>query len=241
MHYEVDRLPNRILIKNTMPVYHDYTIWNQLKHKTLRYSLITLLLIILGNSYGQTLEDYKIYSIVIEDIIKEWDNEWNRTTSVVLIEQMGSETKEIQDCINDLYEPDRTYRDWMLKYDTTTIHLIEMKQVEKALLDLKMNISDKPLLEKEKLTLNRPYSLITETDFNKFFKRDIAKGWTKFYKSFPNSSGTFSFSKIGYSNNIACLYFEHISGGLAGSGMIAILIKNNENWTVKTYIQIWIS
>lgn len=67
--------------------------------------------------------------------------------------------------------------------------------------------------------------------------------WAQFNAEFPNSSGVSAFSLPGYSRDRkhALVYFEHVSGGKAGSGAIYVMEFHDRVWRVKSRTGGWVS
>jgi hypothetical protein len=76
-----------------------------------------------------------------------------------------------------------------------------------------------------------------------FGKPEINKGWEEFYRRYPDSNGTISFSRIGYNKDKtrAMVELGNMYASLGGEGrMIFLKIENNE-WKITKAIPTWIS
>jgi len=75
------------------------------------------------------------------------------------------------------------------------------------------------------------YSLVARQDLSEFFKKD-AGGWDAFYKRYPDSSGIFSVSVVGFnrSKTQAILYVSHTYGYQGAWGSLRALYKLRGNW-----------
>ncbi|OFX85137.1 MAG: hypothetical protein A2W99_07045 [Bacteroidetes bacterium GWF2_33_16] len=195
--------------------------------------------------FGQVESNYKIYSKVIDSFIDNWDSDRDTLTNVVLIEKFIPRENYLLSYYDIFYKSetkeDITYRNWILKYDSSLINLVETESIKECLFNLENNLYNSPLLEKENLSLKTPFTLISSKRFDRFFIFDIQKGWNKFYKKYPKSAGVFMLSRVEYSGNYACIYVEHHGGGLFGSGDILILKHENDNWDILGLINVWIS
>lgn len=73
---------------------------------------------------------------------------------------------------------------------------------------------------------------------------EFQRGWvTKFGERYPNTSGLFTFSRVGFNteSTTAMVYFSINEGiQLRGRGYLVLLVKQNYKWTVKGYKTLWI-
>lgn len=67
--------------------------------------------------------------------------------------------------------------------------------------------------------------------------------WARFYKKYPNSSGLFFFSKVGFNatHDQAFVYVGHSCGGLCGAGGYVLLRKIDGKWIIQQEQGIWVS
>jgi hypothetical protein len=88
----------------------------------------------------------------------------------------------------------------------------------------------------------QPYAMITPEELDKTFKKK-ARGWEEFYKKHPRAAGYWEFSRPGYNaaRDEAVLYVGHSCGDLCGTGHFYFLSKQNDQWTVRNRLIIWIS
>jgi hypothetical protein len=68
-------------------------------------------------------------------------------------------------------------------------------------------------------------------------------GWDQYYKRYPGSGGTISFSRIGYNTDQTEALVEtgQASGSLSGYGMLIYLKKENNSWKITGSVNTWIS
>ena len=88
------------------------------------------------------------------------------------------------------------------------------------------------------------YTLVSDGDVSQLFKEGVGgDGWAKFYKKYPNSSGYWEFSAVGYDkiSAEALVYVGHHCGWLCGTGHLVLLAKENGSWVVKNRVMLWIS
>jgi hypothetical protein len=84
------------------------------------------------------------------------------------------------------------------------------------------------------------YKVITREELERIFKEGH---WEDFYKKYPEAGGVWTFSRPGYNSarNEAVLYVSHACGILCGTGHLYFLAKQNDRWTVKNRLMLWIS
>jgi len=86
--------------------------------------------------------------------------------------------------------------------------------------------------------------IVNEDDLRDAFpKHGVDRGWTRFYRKYPKSSGIMFFSNIGFnsSNDQAFLYAGRQCGGLCGSGKYVFLRKENGEWIIDHKLELWVS
>ena len=87
------------------------------------------------------------------------------------------------------------------------------------------------------------YAMIAQEELDKMFKKN-ARGWEAFYKKHPNAAaGYWEFSRPGYNatRDESVLYVGNFCGDLCGTGYLYFLTKQNDQWTVKNRLIVWIS
>lgn len=100
---------------------------------------------------------------------------------------------------------------------------------------------------KDKFKTRIQHKLFTDTDSKEFFKNGTRLSeyyeWEIFYKKYPNSRGIVSVSRIGFNGekNQALVYFEHWCLSLCGTGNYIVLKKENGNWKIAEWAEMWIS
>jgi len=88
------------------------------------------------------------------------------------------------------------------------------------------------------------YVLVTDDDLKEAFsEHGIDRGWTRFYKKYPGSSGIVFFSTVGFNrdNTQAFVYAGKQCGGLCGAGDYVLLKKENGIWAIQQRMALWVS
>lgn len=90
--------------------------------------------------------------------------------------------------------------------------------------------------------LKLPYLLIAKKDCEDAGRRDD-DAWSEFYKKYPDSAGSISFSRVGFNKTgtQALVYFEHWCRDLCGTGHYLLLSKGEKGWQVIGRGEMWIS
>jgi hypothetical protein len=106
-----------------------------------------------------------------------------------------------------------------------------------------MKVTAQPHKLEKKFKIPVTYDMLEEIKYQEFFDEGPTKGWKKFYKRYPKSSGFLRFSRVAFdlSNQLAYVYTEHACGGLCGSGAILQMKKTNGIWVLKAEKNIWVS
>ncbi len=87
-------------------------------------------------------------------------------------------------------------------------------------------------------------SLITAEEIQYIFSNsDINAGWEEFYRRYPNSSGTISFSRIAYNadKTQAMVDMGNMYASLGGEGRLIFLELENNGWKILLSMLTWIS
>ena len=93
------------------------------------------------------------------------------------------------------------------------------------------------------LGLNFPIVLVTRESLRTLPREDPDTYWDAFYKRYPGSSGSISFSAIGYGANgsIALLMVDQGCGSLCGAGHNVVVKREGGRWRLITIQQTWVS
>lgn len=185
--------------------------------------------------YGQSYNEYEIYSTIINNKEINWTN---KNTILVIrdvkldddskwfLEELNSDSNLILSgtFLNDesvnKYKEDQNYQDAILGLLKTSTQKIKIKSFVDPTFNLKS---------------------ISKRKFNSFFKRDIDKGWDQINKQYQ-SNWVVEFSKVSFSGNYAAVYYGYHCGGLCGSGQLLVLEKKESaNWVVISTINLWMS
>jgi hypothetical protein len=88
------------------------------------------------------------------------------------------------------------------------------------------------------------YRLVSEKTVNQYFSdTGTATGWTGFYKTYPDSPGLLSVSRVGFNvrHDQALVYVAHSCGDLCGLGSYILLKKQADQWVIERTEGLWIS
>jgi len=207
----------------------------------MRILLFVIFVLISSVSFGQNNLEHEIYSVVVDNFVDSWDFDRDTLTNVVILDKLDCNESDVQEYAGMLRDYEDDFVNWLLDYDTTSIRIVQNINIKNNLTKLQQIIWDNPRIDNSKLNLKTSSTIISQSKYKRFFWFGIKHGWKKFYRKFPNSAGVFSFSKVAYSGNYACLYVENMKNGLAGSGRIVILEKQNEKWIVMVLVDIWLA
>ena len=196
--------------------------------------LIVFLTISKFDVYGQSYNEYEIYSTIINNKEINWTN---KNTILVIrnveldddskwfLEQLKADQELIHSGFFDdesakKYETNQNYQDALLGLLKTSTQKIKIKSFINPVFNLKP---------------------INKRKFNSFFKRDIDMGWNQIDKKFQ-SNWVVEFSDVSFSGNYAAVYYGYYCGGLCGLGQLLVLEKKESaNWVVISKINLWMS
>jgi hypothetical protein len=90
------------------------------------------------------------------------------------------------------------------------------------------------------------YDIVGSEDVDALFTKHAPLrylGWEEFYKKYPNYAGYWTFSRPGYNRrgDEAVLYVMHACGPRCGTGHLYFLSRQNDQWTVKNRLMLWLS
>ena len=90
---------------------------------------------------------------------------------------------------------------------------------------------------------NMPVVLINRAALDSLPRGDAFEYWRRFYKKYPKSSGSISFSSIGYNRagDVAVLMVDHGCDALCGTGHNVSLRKINGKWRITKAVMTWVS
>lgn len=197
--------------------------------------LIVFLTISKFDVYGQSYNEYEIYSTIINNKEINWTNK--NTILVIRNVKLSDDSREFLEELDSnpnmvlslsyfdneavkKYLKDQNYQDAILGLLKTSTQKIKIK----SFVDPTFNL--KP---------------INKRKFNSFFKRDIDEGWDQINKQYL-SNWVVEFSKVSFSGNYAAVYYGYHCGGLCGSGQLLVLEKKESaNWVVISKINLWMS
>lgn len=185
---------------------------------------------ILNESNGINIEEYKIYSTIIDSSFT-----YSSTTNVVINDStnfdyvFGKKTK-YKNGLDSLY---------LLNY-------IKMSGLADSLEIYNNYIKNnrrKYKLDVTKFSTIAVISLLKQSIFHNYFNEGIKKGWNSFYVNHPESTGYLKFCRVGFNNkrDIAFVYVEQFCGGVCGYGGYFILEYQNDNWKIIKEIETWVN
>jgi hypothetical protein len=91
---------------------------------------------------------------------------------------------------------------------------------------------------------SKKVSLISAEEIQYIFSNtEINAGWEEFYRRYPNSPGTISFSRIGYNTDKtqAVVDMGNMYASLRGEGFLVFLKLENNKWKIVITMLTWIS
>lgn len=197
--------------------------------------LIVFLTISKFDVYGQSYNEYEIYSTIINNKEINWTNKNTILVirniklgddSIFFLEELNSDPNLVlslsyfdEESVNK-YLKDQNYQDAILGLLKTSNQKIKIKSFINPVFNLKP---------------------INKRKFNSFFKLDVDKGWSQINKKYQ-SNWVVEFSKISFSGNYAAVYYGYHCGGLCGSGQLLVLEKKeSSNWVIISTINLWMS
>lgn len=196
--------------------------------------LIVFLTISKFDVYGQSYNEYEIYSTIINNKEINWTN---KNTILVIrnveldddskwfLEELKADQELILSGFFDdesakKYETNQNYQDALLGLLKTSTQNIKIKSFINPVFNLKP---------------------INKRKFISFLKQDINNGWNQIDKKFQ-SNWVVEFSDVSFSGNYAAVYYGYYCGGLCGLGQLLVLEKKESaNWVVISTINLWMS
>ncbi|MEG1021567.1 MAG: hypothetical protein RSE50_08615 [Myroides sp.] len=196
--------------------------------------LIVFLTISKFDVYGQSYNEYEIYSTIINNKEINWTNK--NTILVIRNVELDDDSKWFleelkadQELILSGFFDDESAK----KYETN-------QNYQDALLGLLKTSTQKI---KIKSFINPVFNLtpINKRKFISFLKKDLNKGWSQIGKKFE-SNWVVEFSDVSFSGNYAAVYYGYYCGGLCGLGQLLVLEKKDSaNWVVISKVNLWMS
>lgn len=195
--------------------------------------LIVFLTISKFDVYGQSYNEYEIYSTIINDKEINWTNK--NTILVIRNVKLDDDSREFLEELNsdpnlvlslsyfdnesvNKYLHDQNYQDAILGLLKTSTQKIKIKSFVDPTFNLKS---------------------ISKRKFISFLKPDINKGWNQIDKKFQ-SNWVVEFSDVSFSGNYAAVYYGYYCGGLCGSGQLLVLERTKSlNWVIISKVNLW--
>lgn len=196
--------------------------------------LIVFLTISKFDVYGQSYNEYEIYSTIINNKEINWTNK--NTILVIRNVELGDDSNELLNYLKadqelilsgffddesvKKYETDQNYQDALLGLLKTSTKKIKIKAFINPVFNLKS---------------------INKRKFISFLKQDPNRGWNQINRHYQ-SNWVVEFSEVSFSGNYAAVYYGYHCGGLCGSGQLLVLEKKESaNWVVISRINLWMS
>ncbi len=90
------------------------------------------------------------------------------------------------------------------------------------------------------------FTLATPEELQKVFgdpKKERVDPWKRFYARYPDAGGVVTLSRVGLdkARTQALVGVTVSNGGLAGAGVLVLLVKDKDAWVVRTISEIWVS
>jgi hypothetical protein len=203
--------------------------------KTIKYLLISIIILALlpqcskedsGNpefhlKASDKLDemDYRLYSLILDELFPETKNPVINQATSAFSASLGQEYLQT---LKELYP----------EMDTTLFS--EYCQVNDTVYYLENKFS----------VTSKKVTLISDEEIQFIFStNDPNKGWEEFYRRYPDSGGTISFSRIGYNsvNTRAMVELGNMYASLGGEGRLIFLKLENNEWKIFLIILTWIS
>jgi hypothetical protein len=208
------------------------------------YKLIIILLVFnLNFSFAQTeIEDYKIYSLVLNNEIEIFEN-WSKKSidTIVLIKHFKDKKKQDFSYVYELSKDSIPLGalNWYVKNDSIKQKFITEKNLKEVVSKISSDFNNHPKINVNLLKLkSNTIDLISSREYYQIFKKD--KSWDEVIDKY-GTRYFFQLSVIKYYNNYATLYVSKTCSRLCGGGSIVFFEKINGKWTHLTEINLWMS
>jgi len=162
-------------------------------------------------------DDYQIYSLIL--------NEKFTSAGEFVVKQKTNKLNMITQSVNDL---------------KTQIPTIDLS----IFTNLTQKNDSTHTLDSKFVNLDKPVTIITSEELLSYRDPgDINHFWTELYKKYPNSTGTFGFSSIGFNTDKtqAIVQVEHLYASLGADGILYYLVKDNNGWKIIRELSSWVS
>jgi hypothetical protein len=196
--------------------------------KVLLFLLLVLPLPLASNRQRETEnsvtnEEYAVYSAILNKI-EQSPNDGKEVKLVVINDQTNG--------------PDNSCFPEKIAKWNERISANELKPIFDDL--IAKNKESKTLVGKQ-FQVKHKSVLLNVRDFSLIFKKKDLEGWTDFYRTYPNSSGFITFSRVGFSSDAtrAIVYEQNNCDSLCGYGGYILLSKEKGEWKVVTGFGCW--
>lgn len=202
--------------------------------------LITLFLLISFTClWGQTREDYIIYTT----IIKNWQSKIGGEVipESVITDRLSKIYLE-KDLFKDLADdPLAVLRTIKINKETSDSLYLRLKDQDFAGLASKFGKEYAATinLESEKFDQLFNVTIVKSKYIDKLLAKAKAESWSKFYEKYPDSNGLFQFSKISYKDNFALVYFVSARNPLMARGEIIVMKRVQSKWNILGNFILW--
>ena len=194
----------------------------------IKYLIIILILPVISKS--QTNSDYEIYSLILSKQIADWELSKDTISYIVITKNLTKFSEANSLPIDLLIEHNYRFAYELSGYNDKFIDLKKNNEFNKLVKDFESKLNYNTDLIADSFNLDITVKIIDNRKIEKLFDSKIEQAWRRFYKKKPSSPGYFEFSKIGYSDKYAIVYFVHRAYPLIGNGGLEILIKENKKW-----------
>ena len=193
-------------------------------------------------------DDYEIYAKVISE--RMGFGLESKTDSVLLVEKFKPLVAPEFDIVTDItadsipnsalnYLSIQTYGN-----DEFVNRIRADRELKMAIKGFAFDFENHPQLNSKLLaTDNLAIQTITPKKYHSYFgksSRRFDSAWKRIKKIY-GTRHLIQFSKIKYHKNFAIVYYEHLCGGLCGSGNMVIFEKQHGAWSILSEINFWMS
>jgi hypothetical protein len=117
----------------------------------------------------------------------------------------------------------------------------EFPALQPASINSLHEVINRPAKFRHSFRLPVAYELVDKAEIDAIFKK--GGWWTDYYKSYPDSQGLLSLSRVGFSpdGKQAVFFASNACGGKCGTGAYVVMERIDSGWKVAREILIWVS
>jgi len=147
-------------------------------------------------------EAYEVYAALLQG---DWQGAQQKTVVI------STTTKFWKACVNPATEKDSALKAALEQYNSVNKDTWKLQG---------------------KLSFGRQFDLISLDEIRSMFREGIGRGWERFGKRYPDSSGFVELSAVGFNEDksVAVVYMGYYCGGLCGSGGVKFMKKKDGHW-----------